>query len=58
MFALTRRPTLAIALPLTTALTLPAAALVEQTAVFAAASFKNALDAIAIQRQAKPDIRW
>jgi len=51
MFNLTRRATLAAALSLTTALTLPAAAMAEEITVFAAASLKNALDAIATQWQ-------
>lgn len=53
MFALTRRATLAAALSLTTALTMPAAAMAEEITVFAAASLKNALDAIATQWQAE-----
>lgn len=51
MFALTRRATLAAALSLTTALSLPAPAMAEEITVFAAASLKNALDAIANQWQ-------
>jgi molybdate transport system substrate-binding protein len=51
MLTLTRRATLAAALSLTTALTLPAAAMAEEITVFAAASLKNALDAIATEWQ-------
>jgi molybdate transport system substrate-binding protein len=51
MPALTRRTTLAAALTLTTAWALPAAAVAEEVTVFAAASLKNALDAIAAEWQ-------
>lgn len=52
MAPLSRRATLAAALCLTTALTLPASAMAEDITVFAASSLKNALDAIAAQWQA------
>lgn len=52
MFALTRRAGLAVALSLTTALALPGTARAEEITVFAAASLKTALDAIAAVWQA------
>lgn len=53
MTAMTRRPTLAAATALSLAIALPGSARTEDVTVFAAASLKNALDAIAAEWQAE-----